>query len=152
MAFPTIDYYLHDREDRKLLPTGQARGTLTMVKSELTLTAAALVTGAVSRVLWVPAGFQLWGYAGKMADLDTGAALVWDLGWRAATTAEDDQNGIIAGSTVGQSAGQLNTEDMAVAAFGYTFLYDSDIVFTCTTQGSASQAGACKFGLIGTMP
>lgn len=151
MAFPTPDYYLLDEVARRKLPTPQEGGGLVVVKNEFTMTAAALVTNAVSRVLWVPAGFQLWGMAIKLADLDTGSALVWDLGWRAATTAEDDQNGIVAGSTVGQSAGALNTDDMAVAGFGYTFLYDSDIVFTCTTQGSSSQAGACKFALFGEM-
>lgn len=152
MAFPTVGIDLFGEEARRKLPTSQEGGGLVVLKSELTLTAAALVTGVVSRVLWVPAGFQLWGYAGKMADLDTGSALVWDLGWRATVTTDDDQNGIISGSTVGQSAGQLNTDDLAVTAIGYTFLRDSDIVFTCTTQGSSSQAGACKFALIGEMP
>lgn len=152
MAFPTIDYYLFSDEDRRKLPKPPAGGSLTCLKSELTVTAAALVTGVVSRVLWVPEGFQLWQMSIKMADLDTGSALVWDLGWRATVTTDDDQNGIVAGSTVGQSAGALNTDDMAVAGFGYTFLRDSDIVFTCTTQGSSSQAGACKFALFGTMP
>jgi len=151
MAFPTPDYYLFTDEDRRKLPKPPSGGSLTVLKSELTLTAAALVTGAVSRVLWVPEGFQIWGFAAKMADLDSGSALVWDLGWRASVTTDDDQNGIVAGSTVGQSAGALNTDDMALAAFGYTFQRDSDIVFTCTTQGSSSQAGACKFALIGTV-
>jgi hypothetical protein len=152
MAFPTPDYYLFTDEDKRKLPTSQERGGLVALKSELTITAAALVTGAVSRILWVPAGFQLWAAAARMADLDTGAALVYDIGWRAATTAEDDQDGIFAGKTVGQSVGQLHADDMALVGVGYTFVYDSDIVFTCTTQGSASQAGACKFALLGTMP
>lgn len=152
MAFPTYTIDLLTDTAKRKLPTPQAGGTLAVLKNEFTMTAAALVTGVVSRVLWVPAGFQLWAAAGKLADLDTGAALVWDLGWRASTTTEDDQDGIFAAKTVGQSAGQVHADDMAVTAIGYTFLYDSDITFTCTTQGSASQAGACKFAVMGEMP
>lgn len=152
MAFPTIDYYLLDDEGKRKLPSVTAAGNLTVLKNEFTMTALALVTGAVSRVLWVPAGFQLWGALAKLGDLDSGTALVWDLGWRATVTTDDDQDGIFAASTVGRSVGQLATDDMAVAGMGYTFLRDSDITFTCTTQGSASQAAACKFALIGEMP
>lgn len=146
MAWPTIDYYLLTAEQKRKLPTPQAGGNLSIIRNEFTVTALALVTGAVSRVLWVPAGFKLWGLIGKVADLDTGAALVWDLGDGL------DQDLIVAASTVGRSAGNLDDDDLAAAGIGYQFTVDSDILFTCTTQGSASQAGAAKLGLIGEMP
>jgi hypothetical protein len=152
MAFPTPDYYLFTDEDKRKLPTSQERGGLVLLKSELTVTAAAVGSGIVSRVLWAPAGFQLWGISIKMGDLDGATSLVWDLGWRATNTAEDDQDGIVAASQIGRSAGMLNTDDMAVAGFGYTFVYDSDIVFTASTASGTPAAAACKFGLIGTMP
>lgn len=152
MAYPTIDSYLFTDTDKRKLPNPPAGGSLTCLKSELTIPTASLALNYVTRVLWVPEGFQLWGMAIKMADLDGGTALVWDLGWRAAVTTDDDQNGIVAGSTIGQSAGQLNTDDMAVAGFGYTFQRDSDIVLTVTTAAGTAAAGACKFALFGTMP
>ncbi len=145
MAFPTIDHYLLDATAQRKLPAPHAAGSLSVISSSISMTASALGLNAVSRVLWVPAGFTLWGVAVNLPDLDSGGspALVWDLGH------SDDQDGIIAGSSVGQAAGQLNTDDMAVAGMGYTFTADTDILWTTTTAAATAAAGTVKLALFG---
>lgn len=146
MAFSTIDYYLFDAEaQRKYVPTPQAGGTLSVLDYSFTLTTAANATGIVSRVLWVPSGFRLWGFGGNIADVDSATGLVWDLG------DSGDQDRIIAASTVGRSAGQLNSDDIAVAGMGYQYTANTDILLTVTTGATTPVAGTWNLALLGQM-
>lgn len=148
MAFPTIDYYLFSEEDKRKLPTAQAGGNLSVLSATISVTTAALALNKVSRVLWVPAGFQVWGISAMLPDLDSGgsAALVWDLG------DSGDQNRLIAGSTVGQAAGNLTAASLpTLTAVGYTYTADTDILMTVTTAAATAVAGTVYLALIGQM-
>lgn len=145
MAWPTINNYPLSEEDRRKLPSPQAFGDLSVVASiGLVLSTASLAIGQVNRVLWVPAGFRLWGIHGAISDVDNGGtAFVWDLG--DATT----QARLIASSTKGQAAANLTVGDMVTGVMGYQFTANTDILMTVTTAPTTPAAGTLTLAFFG---
>lgn len=117
--------------------------TMKTIGRVVTLTATDLVTGNTVGAFKVPAGFTVTGIIAVPTDMDSGAALLLSVG--------DAASGVryLSSSTMGQAA----TTVTALAATGLLFLntVDTEILITCTLQGSASVAGTLALYLVGFM-
>lgn len=109
----------------------------------VTLSATDLVTGNTVGAFKVPAGFTVTGIIAVPTDMDSGAALTLSVGDAASGTR------YLNASTMGQAA----TTTTTLAATGLLFLntVDTEILVTCTLQGSASVAGTLALYLSGFM-
>lgn len=107
----------------------------------VTLNAADLVTGQTIGAFKVPAGFTVTGIIAVPTDMDSGAALLLSVGDAASGTR------YLSSSTMGQAATTVTT----LAATGLLFLntVDTEILITCTLQGSSSVAGTLALYLSG---
>lgn len=112
----------------------------------VTLLAADLVTGNTVGAFMVPAGFTVTGINAVATDMDSGAALTLSVGDAALGTR------FLSASTVGQAGGVVTaftTPSATNVLWKYTV--DTEIVVTCTLQGSSSVAGTLALYLIGFM-
>jgi hypothetical protein len=109
----------------------------------ITLAAADLVTGNTVGAFMVPAGFVVTGIIAVPTDMDSGAALTLSVGDAASGTR------YLNASTMGQAATTVAT----LAATGLLFknTVDTEILVTCTLQGSSSVAGTLDLRLEGYM-
>jgi hypothetical protein len=107
----------------------------------VTLAATDLVTGNTVGAFKVPAGFTVTGIIAVPTDMDSGAALTLSVGDAASGTR------YLNASTMGQAA----TTTTTLAATGLLFLNvaDTEILVTCTLQGSSSVAGTLALYLQG---
>jgi hypothetical protein len=107
----------------------------------VTLNATDLVTGNTVGAFKVPAGFCVTGIIAVPTDMDSGAALTLSVGDAASGTR------YLNASTMGQAATTVTT----LAATGLLFLntVDTEILVTCTLQGSSSVAGTLALYLSG---
>jgi hypothetical protein len=121
-------------------PTGAANHSM-HIGRVVTLTAADLVTAQTIGAFKVPAGFTVTGIIAVPTDMDSGAALLLSVG--------DAASGVryLSSSTMGQAA----TTTTTLAATGLLFLnvVETEILITCTLQGSASVAGTLALYLSG---
>jgi hypothetical protein len=109
----------------------------------VTLAAADLVTANTVGAFKVPAGFTVTGIIAVPTDMDSGAALTLSVGDAASGTR------YLNASTMGQAA----TTTTTLASTGLLFLntVDTEILVTCTLQGSSSVAGTLALYLVGFM-
>jgi hypothetical protein len=116
-------------------------GTMKCIGRVVTLAAADLVTGQTVGAFKVPAGFTVTGIIAVPTDMDSGAALLLSVGDAASGTR------YLSSSTMGQAATTVTT----LAATGLLFLntVDTEIIVTCTLQGSSSVAGTLALYLQG---
>lgn len=107
----------------------------------VTLAAADLVTGQTVGAFKVPAGFTVTGIIAVPTDMDSGSALTLSVGDAASGTR------YLNASTMGQAATTVTT----LASTGLLFLNvtDTEILVTCTLQGSSSVAGTLALYLLG---
>lgn len=127
-------------------PQGGPEGFANTMKTfgrVVTLAAADLVTGNTVGAFKVPAGFTVTGIVAVPTDMDSGAALTLSVGDAASGTR------YLNASTMGQAATTVTT----LAATGLLFLntVDTEILVTCTLQGSSSVAGTLALYLQGFM-
>jgi hypothetical protein len=125
-------------------PQGGPEGFANTMKTfgrVVTLAAADLVTGNTVGAFKVPAGFTVTGIIAVPTDMDSGAALTLSVGDAASGTR------YLNASTMGQAATTVTT----LAATGLLFLntVDTEILVTCTLQGSSSVAGTLALYLSG---
>lgn len=127
-------------------PQGFGRN-LKMIGRVVTLTAADLVTGNIVGAFLVPAGFTVLSMIANPSDMDSGAALTLSVGDAALGTR------FLNASTMGQAA--TLTQAFTTPAVGTNLLFkytvDTEILVTCTLQGSASVAGTLGLYLQGFM-
>jgi hypothetical protein len=92
-------------------------------------------------LVWAPKGFVVTGAAFNATDMDSGTALVWDVG----DTADEDR--LFAAITTGQSAGT----SVALAATGFLYKYTARTLITayCNTAAGTPVAGTLKFWVQG---
>jgi hypothetical protein len=147
MAFPTIDYDLSNKTD---VPSSLGGKAIQMCRFSKAVTTAMLATGIVTKLGQLPTGSRLVGGYLETTDLDSATSLVIDIGYRAATTADDDADGIIDGATTGQ-AGGLNTTFLT-AGVDRQFAYDTDITFTAATAATTAVAGTAVLVLFVVLP
>lgn len=109
----------------------------------VTLAAADLVTGNTVGAFVVPAGFVVTSIIAVPTDMDSGSALTLSVGDAASGTR------YLNASTMGQAATTVNT----LASTGLLFknTVDTEILVTCTLQGSSSVAGTLDLRLQGYM-
>lgn len=117
--------------------------TMKNIGRVVTLSAADLVTGNTVGAFKVPAGFTVTGIIAVPTDMDSGAALTLSVGDAASGTR------YLNASTMGQAATTVTT----LATTGLLFLntVDTEILVTCTLQGSSSVAGTLALYLQGFM-
>lgn len=115
--------------------------TMKTIGRVVTLSATDLVTGNTVGAFKVPAGFTVTGIIAVPTDMDSGAALTLSVGDAASGTR------YLNASTMGQAATTVTT----LAATGLLFLntVDTEILVTCTLQGSSSVAGTLALYLQG---
>lgn len=132
--------YRKDWGQPQLGPMGFV-GTRKTIGRVVTLAAADLVTGNTVGAFKVPAGFTVTGIIAVPTDMDSGAALTLSVGDAASGTR------YLNASTMGQAATTVTT----LAATGLLFLntVDTEILVTCTLQGSSSVAGTLALYLEG---
>ena len=134
--------YRKDWGQPQVGPMGFA-GTQKVCGRVVTLSATDLVTGNTVGAFKVPAGFTVTGIIAVPTDMDSGAALTLSVGDAASGTR------YLNASTMGQAATTVTT----LATTGLLFLNtaDTEILVTCTLQGSSSVAGTLALYLIGFM-
>jgi hypothetical protein len=134
--------YRKDWTQPQVGPMGFA-GTQKVIGRVVTLAAADLVTANTVGAFKVPAGFTVTGIIAVPTDMDSGAALTLSVGDAASGTR------YLNASTMGQAA----TTTTTLASTGLLFLntVDTEILVTCTLQGSSSVAGTLALYLIGFM-
>lgn len=115
--------------------------TMKTIGRVVTLNATDLVTGNTVGAFKVPAGFTVTGIIAVPTDMDSGAALTLSVGDAASGTR------YLNASTMGQAATTVTT----LASTGLLFLntVDTEILVTCTLQGSSSVAGTLALYLVG---
>lgn len=115
--------------------------TMKCIGRVVTLSAADLVTGNTVGAFKVPAGFTVTGIIAVASDMDSGAALTLSVGDAASGTR------YLNASTIGQAG----TTTQTLASTGLLFLntVDTEILVTCTLQGSSSVAGTLALYLTG---
>ena len=116
-------------------------GTTKTIGRVVTLNATDLVTGNTVGAFKVPAGFTVTGIIAVPTDMDSGAALTLSVGDAASGTR------YLNASTMGQAGTTVTT----LASTGLLFLntVDTEILITCTLQGSSSVAGTVALYLQG---
>lgn len=134
--------YRKDYTQPQVGPMGFA-GTSKTIGRVVTLSATDLVTANTVGAFKVPAGFTVTGIIAVPTDMDSGAALTLSVGDAASGTR------YLNASTMGQAA----TTTTTLASTGLLFLntVDTEILVTCTLQGSASVAGTLALYLVGFM-
>lgn len=134
--------YRKDWSQPQIGPHGFAR-TMKTIGRVVTLAAADLVTANTVGAFVVPAGFTVTGIIAVPTDMDSGAALLLSVG--------DAASGVryLSSSTMGQAG----TTTTTLAATGLLFKnsVDTEILITCTLQGSSSVAGTLALYLVGFM-
>jgi hypothetical protein len=132
--------YRKDWGQPQLGPMGFV-GTSKTIGRVVTLAAADLVTGQTVGAFKVPAGFTVTGIIAVPTDMDSGASLTLSVGDAASGTR------YLNASTMGQAA----TTTTTLATTGLLFLntVDTEIIITCTLQGSSSVAGTVALYLTG---
>jgi len=115
--------------------------TMKTIGRVVTLNATDLVTGNTVGAFKVPAGFTVTGIIAVPTDMDSGAALTLSVGDAASGTR------YLNASTMGQAGTTVTT----LASTGLLFLntVDTEILITCTLQGSSSVAGTVALYLQG---
>jgi hypothetical protein len=113
----------------------------------VTLTAADLVTGNTVGAFKVPAGFTVQSGYFVMSDMDSGAALLISVGDATLGTR------FLSSDTGGQAGATKTAFTTPAAGTNLFFLYtvDTEILITCTLQGSSSVAGTMSVYLTGFM-
>lgn len=113
----------------------------------VTLTAADLVTGNTVGAFKVAAGFTVTGIIAVMTDMDSGAALLLSVGDAVSGTR------FLSSDTGGQAGATKTAFTTVTAGTNLLFLYtvDTEILITCTLQGSSSVAGTMTLYLEGFM-
>lgn len=149
MAFPTLDYDLSNKTD---VPSSLGGKAIQMCRFSKSITTAMLASGIVTKLGQLPTGSRIVGGYLEVPDLDTSGspALAIDIGYRAATTTDDDVDGILDGATTGQ-AGGLNTTFLT-AGVDRAFAYDTDITFTAATAAATAAAGTVVLVLFVVLP
>lgn len=109
----------------------------------VTLAAADLVTGNTVGAFSVPAGFVVTDIIAVPTDMDSGAALTLSVGDAASGTR------YLNASTMGQAA--TTTRTLASTGLLFKNTAETEILVTCTLQGSSSVAGTLDLRLIGYM-
>lgn len=107
------------------------------------LAAADLVTGNTVGAFMVPAGFVVTGIIAVPSDMDSGSALTLSVGDAGSGTR------YLNASTMGQAATTVTT--LASTGLLYKNTVDTEILVTCTLQGSSSVAGTLDLRLEGYM-
>jgi hypothetical protein len=127
-------------------PQGFARNQKTIGRV-VTLAATDLVTGNIVGAFMVPAGFTVLGITGVPSDMDSGAALLLSVGDAALGTR------FLSSSTAGQAATLITAFSAVTPGTNLLFKYtvDTEIIITCTLQGSSSVAGTLGLYLNGFM-
>jgi hypothetical protein len=122
-------------------------GTRKTIGRVVTLGAADLVTGNTVGAFKVPAGFTVTGIIAVATDMDSGAALTLSVGDATSGTR------FLSASTVGQAGGIVTAFTTPAGGTNLLFLYtvDTEILVTCTLQGSSSVAGTLSLYLEGFM-
>lgn len=109
----------------------------------VTLAAADLVTGNTVGAFMVPAGFVVTGIIAVPTDMDSGSALTLSVGDAASGTR------YLNASTMGQAG--TTTTTLASTGLLFKNTVDTEILVTCTLQGSSSVAGTLDLRLNGYM-
>lgn len=97
-----------------------------------------LALNKVTRLVRVPKGFVLTGLSLIIPDMDSGAALVFDIG--DATTS----GRLISASTKAQAGGNLASTDLVTAAMLTEFTANTDILWKTTTATTTTGTGTVK--------
>ncbi len=92
-------------------------------------------------LFWAPKGFVVTSLAAYMTDMDSGTALVWDMGDAA------DEDRLLAAATTGQAAG--STVALAATGFLYKYTADTKVVAYINTAAGTPVAGTLKVMLRG---
>ncbi len=121
---------------------GFARNNKTIGRT-VTLAAADLVTGNTVGAFLVPAGFVVTGIIAVATDMDSGSALTLSVGDAGSGTR------YLSASTIGQTG--ATTQTLASTGLLFKNTTDTEILVTCTLQGSSSVAGTLDLRLVGYM-
>jgi hypothetical protein len=134
--------YRKDWGQPQVGPQGFSRNMKTIGRV-VALAAADLVTGNTVGAFVAPAGFTVTGIIAVPTDMDSGAALTLSVGDAASGTR------YLNASTMGQAA--TTTTTLASTGLLFKNTVDTEILVTCTLQGSASVAGTLALYLQGFM-
>jgi hypothetical protein len=132
--------YRKDWNQPQVGPEGFA-GTMKAIGRTVTLAAADLVTGNTVGAFKVPAGFMVTGIIAIASDMDSGAALTLSVGDATSGTR------YLNASTIGQAG--TTTQTLASTGLAFLNTVDTEILVTCTLQGSSSVAGTLGLWLTG---
>ena len=138
--------YRRDWSQPQIGPMGFV-GTKKVCGRVVNLAAADLVTGNTVGAFKVPAGFMVTAIYAVFSDMDSGAALTISVGDAASGTR------FLSADTSGQAGGTKVAFTTVTAGTNLLFLYtvDTEILVTCTLQGSSSVAGTLGLYLEGFM-
>lgn len=99
---------------------------------------AVFTDGDLIRLCKLPKGAVITKLMIVLPDMDSGADWEWTLG------DPDSAARYLTGSTVGQTAGVVDLEDILAAGFGYQYTDDSYLDITVTDSGDAT-TGTIKY-------
>lgn len=122
----------------QIAPTSSTKYGAVHIPINVAIITGMLALNKVTRLTRVPKGFVVTGCSLIIPDLDSGAALVFDIG-------DSGLSGrLISGSTKGQAGGTLASADLATAGMLYEFTANTDILWKTTTATTTTGAGTVK--------
>lgn len=126
--------------------TSNARGTVTFVGEEITVTSGQLTLNALFGSIKIPKGAVIIGASLKATDLDTDGtpAIVLAVG----DSVDDDR--LITAATVGQASGYTNT--LAAAGYAYQYTAETTVQVKVTTAPDVAAGGTITYGVTYVSP